>query len=321
LNDPWSVSIGLISNPNSGHNTDQFDEIQALIAAQANITHVITQSAQEIPAALQTLAAKQVSVLAINGGDGTASAILGVMLEGDYFETMPTLVLLPGGTANMNAGDIGMRGKLLKSVKRFCTWSNHPESTAGQRVKRRLLRVHYDKKIHYGMFLGTGAVMQGTEYAHEKIHSRGLRDEFSLALGTVRTVWGVLRNDPMFNQYVSVKLQLDNKSETQQHDTLILAATTLHRLFFGLRPFWGVGPGVLRLTVIEQHCSKFLRTFISIIRGRPNHNAVPESGYFSHNAHCITLSLEGSMNLDGEIIQVNGPVTVDTSETLEFLRL
>ena len=82
MNDAKPVSIGLISNPNSGHNTDQFDEIQVLIAAQTNITHVITQSALEIPAALQTLAAKQVSVLAINGGDGTASAILGAMLEG-----------------------------------------------------------------------------------------------------------------------------------------------------------------------------------------------------------------------------------------------
>lgn len=321
MNDSGPVSIGLISNPNSGHNTDQFDEIQALIAAQTNITHIITQSAQEIPAALQALAAKQVSVLAINGGDGTASAILGAMLEGSDFEHIPTLILLPGGTANMNAGDVGVRGKLVKSVKRFCTWSNHPQSTAGQLVERRLLRVHYDKKTHYGMFLGTGAVMQGTEYAHEKIHSRGLRDEFSLALGTVRTVWGVLRDDPMFNQHVSVELQLDNNSETRQHDTLILAASTLHRLFFGLKPFWGVGPGTLRLTVIEQHCSKFLRTFISIIRGRANRNAVPESGYFSHNADCITLSLEGSINLDGEIIHVNGPVTIDTSKSLQFLRL
>ncbi len=104
-------------------------------------------------------------------------------------------------------------------------------------------------------------------------------------------------------------------------NTLILAASTLHRLFFGLNPFWGAGPGNLRLTVIEQHCTKFLRTFISIIRGRANRNAVPEAGYFSHNADCITVSLEGSINLDGEIIHVNGPVTVDTSETLQFLRL
>lgn len=321
MNDAVPVSIGLISNPNSGHNTDQFEEIQALIAAQTNITHIITQSAQEIPAALAELAAKQVSVLAINGGDGTASAILGEMLEGRDFENFPTVILLPGGTANMNAGDVGMRGKLLKTVKRFCTWSNQPESTAGQRVERRLLRVRYNEKNHYGMFLGTGAVMQGTEYAHEKIHSRGLRDEFSLALGTLRTVWGVLRDDPMFNQHVSVQLQLDNNPETRQHDTLILAASTLHRLFFGLKPFWGVGPGAIRLTVIEQHCSKFLRTFISIIRGRANRNAVPEAGYFSHNADCITLSLEGSINLDGEIIHVNGPVTVDTSKILQFLRL
>lgn len=41
----------------------------------------------------------------------------------------------------------------------------------------------------YGMFLG-GAIIQGTEYAHREVHARGLRDDFSLALSTGRTVWG-----------------------------------------------------------------------------------------------------------------------------------
>jgi len=315
------VSVGLISNPGSGHNTDHFESILATVAAHPCITHIVTNSPEDIPAALARLAERQVSVLGINGGDGTASAILGEILENKIFPSNPRIVLLPGGTANMNAGDVGLRGKLPKAVKRFCEWSDQANIHADTIAERRLLRLNYNNTSHYGMFLGTGAVMQGTEYAHREIHSRGLRDEFSLALGTLRTVWGVLRDDPLFNQHVPVELTLDNAVETHKHDTLILAATTLHRLFFGIRPFWGTGPGELRLTVINQHCSKFLRTFISILRGRPNRNAVPESGYFSHNAHCIALSLTGSINLDGEIIHVDGPVTVDTTESVQFLRL
>lgn len=314
------ASIGLISNPKSGHNTDHFETIQTLVAAHPGITHIVTHSSEEVPAALREFAERGITVLGINGGDGTASAILGEILENKIFSPTPQIVLLPGGTANMNAGDVGMRGKLLKAVRRFCEWSDHP-TQGGQILERRLLRLECNNTNHYGMFLGTGAVMQGTEYAHQEIHSRGLRDEFSLALGTARTVWGVLRDDPLYNQHVPVELTLNEQTETHQHDTLILAASTLHRLFFGIRPFWGQGPGELRITVINQHCSKFLRTFISILRGRPNRNAVPESGYFSHNAHCIALSLTGSINLDGEIIQVDGPVTVDTSESLRFLRL
>jgi hypothetical protein len=90
-----------------------------------------------------------------------------------------------------------------------------------------------------------------------------------------------------------------------------------------MRPFWGKGPGALRLTLIEQHCSRFARTFffLTIARGRPNSNAVPESGYFSHHAHIIRLHLDGKLNLDGEILVANGLVEVSASKPLEFLTL
>ena len=72
----------------------------------------MTHSPADIGPALEELAAREVSVLAINGGDGTGSAILGQLLESGLFKQPPLIALLPGGTANMNAGDIGIRGSL-----------------------------------------------------------------------------------------------------------------------------------------------------------------------------------------------------------------
>ena len=316
---PGPVPVGLISNPNSGHNRDRFDRISAMVADCPSIHHLVTRSVNDIGPALEQLASLQVKALAINGGDGTASAILGRMLEGNVFRESPSIVLLPGGTANMNAGDVGVRGKLIAAVKRLCRWSETGQGVTGT-VERCLLRVHANGGNHYGMFLGAGAVMHGTEYAHREIHARGLRDEFSLALGTARTVWGVFRNDPRFNRHVSISLRLGD-GEAASHDALILAVSTLHRLFFGMRPFWGDEPGTLRLTLIEQGCTRFLRTFISIARGRPDSNAVPGSGYISHNADQLQLALQGSLNLDGEIIQAGGEVSIDTAGPLQFLRL
>jgi hypothetical protein len=114
---------------------------------------------------------------------------------------------------------------------------------------------------------------------------------------------------------------VDDECEPAAYDALILAVSTLHRLFFGMRPFWGTGPGRLRMTLVEQDCTRFLRTFISIARGRPNRNAVPQSGYISHNAERIQLSMEGGLNLDGEIIHARGAVSIDATESLRFLRL
>ena len=121
--------VGLISNPGSGHNREQFTHIAARIDQCQSIHHIITHSPADIAPALQDLAARNISVLAINGGDGTVSAILGELLEREFFATPPLIAVLPGGTANMNAGDIGVRGSLNKAVVRFCQWSEGDRET------------------------------------------------------------------------------------------------------------------------------------------------------------------------------------------------
>lgn len=314
--------VGLISNPASGHNRDQFERIHERVASCPDIHHLVTHSAADVPAALEEMAARQVEVLAINGGDGTASHLLGQLLESGAFAELPAIVLLPGGTANMNAGDIGVKGSLWRATKRFCQWCDSGRDSAGKLRRRALLRVVIDPAAapHYGMFLGGGAIIQGTEYAHEQVHARGLRDDFSLALITLRTVWGVLRDDPDFNRHVAISLSLDGGEPTPR-DTLILAVSTLQRLAFGMRPFWGRGPGAIRLTLMEQGCSRFASTFFSIARGRPNRNAVPASGYFSHNLHSLRLQLQGKLNLDGEILEADGEVAISASRELEFIVL
>ena len=314
--------VGLISNPGSGHNREQFDAIQARIAQCGSIQHIVTHSLADIEPALQALSAQRIRVLAINGGDGTASTVLGALLESGLFEQAPLIVLLPGGTANMNAGDIGISGSLQKAVTRFCQWCESDRDTEGKLARRALLRVAMGtgQPAHYGMFLGAGAIIQGTEYAHQEIHSRGLRDDFSLALSTLRTVWGVLRDDPAFNRHVALELTLGDQ-DPQQYDTLILAISTLQRLAFGMRPFWSEEPGDIRLTLMEQGCSRFARTFFSIVRGHPNRNAVPASGYRSHNTDRISLKMQGKLNLDGEIMEVDGVIDISASPGLEFLTL
>ncbi len=314
--------IGLISNPNSGHNRDQFDRIRAHFDQCPSIHHLVTAGPDDIRPALQQLADRGIGVLAINGGDGTCSAVLGELLESGLFPAPPLVVLLPGGTANMNAGDIGVRGSLAKAAARLRAWSEGPRDTRDRLVQRALMRVVPGAGIapRYGMFLGAGAVIQGTDYAHRELHSRGLRDDFSLALGTLRTGWGLLRNDPAFRKHVALSLALDG-AEPRRHDALILAMSTLHRLAFGMRPFWGCGGGAIRLTLVENQCTRFASTFLSILRGKPNRNAVPSSGYVSCNANEIAMELDGQLNLDGEIITPRGAVTVTASRELDFLRL
>ena len=316
-----AAPIGLISNPGSGHNRNQFTRIAERIDRCDYIQHRITRSTDDILPVLRDFADAGIDTLAINGGDGTASAVLGQLLESGLFPTLPHIALLPGGTANMNAGDIGVKGKLAAAVNRFCLWCETPERTTPPIAERALLRVASAAgPVRHGMFLGGGAIIHGTEYAHENIHSRGLRDDFSLALGTLRTVWGLSRSDPAFNRHVPLGISIDGAAP-HTLDTVILVISTLQRLAFGMRPFWSNEPGDVRITVFEKGCSRFVRTFVSIIRGKPSKNAVPAQGYRSHNANRLDLALQGDLNLDGEIFSADGEVTITATPKLAFLQL
>lgn len=313
--------VGLISNPASGHNRDHFERVRRDIDACSAIDHRITRDPGELDVVLRSFARDKIDLLAINGGDGTASAVIGAALDAGCFESLPPVALLPGGTANMNAGDVGIRGGLEQAVKRFCAWASDHAGAASYE-ERCLLRVSLPdaESARYGMFLGGGAVITGTEYAHQHIHSRGLRDDFSLALGVVRTVWGVLRRDPNFLRPAPMRICADD-APAVHHDALILAISTLERLAFGMRPFWGAGPGGARLTLIEAGSERFLRSFLSIIAGRPTRFVRAGHGYSSLSCDRLSLVTEGTLNLDGEIFPVRGELRVSTTEPVRFLQL
>ncbi len=320
-----TTPIAVISNCNSGHNRDQRRRVDELVSRCPGLLHYRTSSAAEIPAILENIARQSVEVLAINGGDGTAAHIFAHLLQDSPFKTPPLIALLPGGTANMTAGDVGVKGSLLRALERLCHWSQGERLIAGRVVQRHVLRVEVGagRAPHFGMFFGSGAIIQASEYAHREIHSRGLRDDFSLGLGLVRTLWGIVRGHPEFNQPLPVDVTLDGERYGEFH-ARILAISSLERLFLGIHPFWGSGEAPLKMSLITSDAKRFLRTFLSILRRNRKAQPTTADGYHSHRAEQITLLMDGSFNLDGEIVPVrreDGPVVITAAEPLSFLAL
>ena len=316
--------IAVISNPRSGHNRSRFPEIAAALATRSRVRHFITGTAAELPAICAELAAAPPELLVINGGDGTAAAVFAALLETCPAERCPLLALLPGGTANMTAGDVGIRGSLRTALRRLLAWVDAPERGPGMVVERPVLRVELPgQPRRYGMFLGAGLIMAGTEYAHRALHARGLRDDFSLGLGLVRGLWGLARGESEFRQTQPLALAIDDGAR-REFDARILAVSTLERLFLGIRPFWGREPGPLALSLIEADAGGLLRRLPGLLCGRPGSGATAANGYHSHRGTRLSLEFDGACNLDGEILQVSraaGPLRVGVAGPLRFLRL
>ena len=65
--------IGLISNPHSGRNRRQLEDIGRIVADYPGVHHRMTGDIGEVADVLEEFAAAKVDVLAINGGDGTVA--------------------------------------------------------------------------------------------------------------------------------------------------------------------------------------------------------------------------------------------------------
>ncbi|MEE9422641.1 MAG: diacylglycerol kinase family protein [Gammaproteobacteria bacterium] len=317
--------IGMISNPNSGANRKHLQQINAIVAKQPAILHRVTSSADEIPAVLQQFKEQSINVLAINGGDGTTAEVFTHLLRDQALQPLPLFVLLPGGTTNMNVGDVGIRGDLRKAVKTLCAWPDQNRQTT-EILQRSIVKVvPGDEALPvYGMFMGAGAIIQGIEYCHEKIHSRGVGNEIGPGLAMARTLWGILRRDPRFIQPVKTTVTLNNQSEPIEQSMLLMLVSSLERLFLGMHPYWGTESGTLHCSMISEDAPRFIRTLPSLLRGRPPRHATPENGYRSHNVDSLSLQMNGMLTLDGEmynIDQTTGPARISDGGVLSFIRL
>jgi hypothetical protein len=95
-------------------------------------------------------------------------------------------------------------------------------------------------------------------------------------------------------------------------------------LFLGLYPYWGDEKAPLHYTALRTRPRHLLQTLPFILRGRKNHRARPENGYFSHNASQIKLNLDSGFTLDGQLYTPANrrePTVVQSGATAAFLRL
>ena len=320
-----ALPVGLLSNPHSGRNRKQLHTIQGIVADHPGVHHRVTRSPGDVPAALAELADKSVGILAINGGDGTVARVLGCLLQDAPFDRLPVVALLPGGTTNMDVGDVGLRGSLQGSVTRLCRWADarHGRYRLLQRAVLRVVPGDGQPAV-YGMFFGAGAIIQGIEYCRASVHTKGAGNAFGQGLTLVRALWGIVRDDRRFVQPVTVSVALDAAAPGPPQEELLLLVSSLERLSLGIHPYWGREAGPLHVSLVRQGAAHFLRNVPALLRGKPGRRTTPAAGYRSHNAGRICLAMDATWTLDGEIYRAqrgNGPVTISGSGPVTFLRL
>ena len=200
----------------------------------------------------------------------------------------------------MIADDVGISGDQHRALLRLFDWARTGRGRVTQ-VQRPVLQLQVPgHEVKCGMFFGAAIISQGIQYYQQNLHNQGLHGVLGICLTLFRSLWAAVRHSNRQMTATAMKICLDDQPP-QEENFLLFFVTTLDRLFFGLRPFWGNEQGPLRYTAVRTQAPYLLRVLPMLARGRRCRRGTPENGYFSGNVREIRLFLDSPVALDGEL--------------------
>ncbi len=317
------MRIGILSNARSGRNRRRIRELDRVLAGRPEVLHLTIEEGGDSVELLREMAAREIELLVISGGDGTVSRVLTALLEARIWDHPPPVAILPRGTANMTAADVGLRNPgprgleaLLKAVA---------EGVLDRHLLvRPVLKVRWaaDRPAVRGMFFGAAGIVDAIRICTGSIHSRGLYGEVSHLLTLLWLLATITFRGLEAAGIGCERMRVVRDGEREREGPrLLLLATTLDRLVMRSRPFWNVDGRPIRFTSVLCPPPRLLRCAPRVLYGGPE-RALPAE-YESCGARRLDIHPVSRFTVDGEMYRPapDFPVTVTADERLRFVRL
>jgi diacylglycerol kinase (ATP) len=318
-----ALRIGVLQNPRSGTNLKAAAPMRRLFSDHPGIPCREVLDPASVADALREMAERGVNTVAISGGDGTVNAVLNTVFGRSPFPRLPLLAVLRGGTANMTARDIGMRGRQERALRALIDCASRGGDGLAV-VERPVMRIEpgAGREPIHGMFFGAAAIAQGIEYCKRDVHTLGLRGEIGPAVTMARFIIAMARGERAVIAPVPITVAVDGGAPSS-FACEVIYVTTLEQLVLGLRPFWGRESAPLHYASVRAAPRHWVKALPGLLRGRPNRYVTPANGYESRNAHRLLLALDSPFFVDGEMFAptAGAPLVFSDGGTAGFIRL
>jgi len=324
------MSVGLIINPKSGKKSGYGLALAKLLAQsdaakQGDVEVKIIEQFEALPNMMDDFAARDIDILYISSGDGTVQAIQSDIAERKKFARQPHLCLLPHGTTNMTAADLGFGLKKIQQQADFIIATGAGKTPRDVRT-RPTVRVANpaDGIVRHGMFLGTGAAWQGTLFCQTDVHKTGLKGDWATfaTLATALLKAAFFRANP--NDLSRIDRPYDmtitkNGDVVARDGQLMYLATTLQKLILGIKPFWGGANGPMRSTILPYPAPNVFRWALPLMRGGEDRK-VP-TGCLSFCADEVLIETKCPFVIDGEFFDPpeNEPLRIETGPDFSYV--
>jgi hypothetical protein len=317
--------IALLSNPKSTGNIAQLPRIRAFCAEHPDIFHYEVEAADQIGAALKTIARINPTVLAINGGDGTVQAALTEIHNGGYFgDHAPPVAVLPSGKTNLIALDLGAKGDPVVALEKLLEIAKSDVSP--HLVARELISLSGGEagiKPVIGMFMGGAGLADVMLYCRERVYPLGLPNGISHVITAIavllQQLFGLKASFlPPEPAPLSVQVRKGGKITAR---FAFLFVTTLDKLLLSSE-FGSHGKGPLKFVAVEQKPFSLIRAFFASLVGRLGRTKLDGV----HVEEADEIAIEGDASqviLDGETFRagVGKPLLLRPAQPLSFVRI
>jgi diacylglycerol kinase (ATP) len=312
--------IGLLFNPLSGRIRKRKDAIRRALAGIPGATCREVTNAFEIKASVDAFVQADIDLLVIVGGDGTVQGVLCHLFATQPLARWPVLTVIPGGTTNMTALDLGICGRpefILQQLRGYLLKQIPPVF-----LQRHVLCIEQAgaEKV-YGMFFGVGLIARAVIFSQSKIKQLGITGEIYSGIITVGYLIGLILGRH-HGAWAPVQMSIIERDiELHRGTYAFLFTSTLDRLLFGMRPYWGREEEPLHITFVRQKPKHPLRSLWALLSGR-GESLKERDGYHSSNTRALELLIDDDYIVDGESYRASsedGPLRITAAGPIMFL--
>ncbi len=313
---------GLIVNPLSGKGRGTGQALAETLKGDARISLHVLQDFAHLDEIIAGMAQDAVTDLFISSGDGTIQEILTRIAERGPFAQLPRIGLLPHGTTNLSANDLGFSSRSIAAQADFIR-----SLEATDLVTRNTIRCANpgDGRVRHGMFVGTGAMSVATHYCQQAFNAQGVRGQWAVAQTLFTAVRKYLFSAPdpaderRFDRPYAIEVTSGGRPMTKGPQ-LLQMSTTLNRLLLNSHPFWGGQTAVIRTTAIPYPVPSVLRWMLPVMYGGENHASPP--GTVSFCSEEVAVASDVMFVIDGEFFPppVGEPLCLETGPLFTFVK-
>lgn len=295
-----ATRVGLIVNPLSGKQSGKGLALAEKLGGDPSMTVRVLERFEQIGAFVDDMARDNVSDLFISSGDGTIQEILTHIAERKPFRQPPRLALLPHGTTNLTAADLGLRIRSIDQQAGFMRGLNFTDLRNRPTIR---CANPGDGKVRHGMFVGGGAVAAGTLFCQQAFNAKGVKGNWAtfatLAGAVAKSVF--TRPDPLDGTRLDRPFDITvdaNGRRYAEGQQLLQMSTTLDKLVLNTRPYWGGKTGSIRTSVFPYPVPSVLRWLLPVMYGGENRKAPPRSVSFCSEE--LLVASKDVFVIDGE---------------------